>query len=113
MGMDHPHLRWAILSQVPPSLLSLAQSIGRAGRNPNVPSKAVVFWDHEDFQLLNWMMRGSNRRLTELAQVRDFVVQENCRRRSLGAHFARRHVKISPEHSASIQCGLCDFCNPD
>jgi ATP-dependent DNA helicase RecQ len=102
MGMDHPHLRWALLWQAPPSLLSLAQSIGRAGRHPSFKSQALIFWDEEDFRLLHWMTQGSDRRLQELHDVQNFLIQSTCRRASLRSYFC--------EHSASISCTQCDFC---
>ncbi|MFL5812434.1 MAG: DEAD/DEAH box helicase [Bdellovibrionia bacterium] len=102
MGMDHPHLRWALLWQAPPSLLSLAQSIGRAGRHPHLKSRALIFWDEEDFRLLQWMTQGSARRLQELHDVQNFLIQSACRRASLRSYFC--------EHGASSLCDLCDFC---
>jgi ATP-dependent DNA helicase RecQ len=103
MGMDHPHLRWALLWQAPPSLLALAQAIGRAGRHPLARSKALVFWDDEDFQLLQWMCEGSTRRVRELQDVRAFLEHESCRRISLSRYFMSR-----PKTSI---CGQCDFCD--
>jgi ATP-dependent DNA helicase RecQ len=103
MGMDHPHLRWALLWQAPPSLLSLAQSIGRAGRHPHLKSQALIFWDEEDFRLLHWMTQGSARRQQELQDVQKFLIQSTCRTASLRSYFC--------EHSASSLCDQCDFCS--
>lgn len=102
MGMDHPHLRWAVLWQAPPSLLALAQSIGRAGRHRLMKSDALILWDDEDFQLIHWITQGSERRLQELREVRNFLSQDTCRRASLSHYFSSR--------SALAYCNQCDFC---
>jgi ATP-dependent DNA helicase RecQ len=105
MGMDHPHLRWALLWQAPPSLLSLAQAVGRAGRDPLRSSQAVIFWEPEDFRLLQWMLAGSERRLQELHEVRNFLELDGCRIASLGRYFSAR--------TALVRCNQCSFCKPD
>jgi ATP-dependent DNA helicase RecQ len=102
MGMDHPHLRWALLWQAPPSLLSLAQSIGRAGRHLGLKSQALIFWDEEDFRLLQWITQGSERRLQELHEVQNFLIQSTCRRALLGAYFSTPRT--------SRFCNQCDYC---
>lgn len=87
MGMDHPHLRWAVLWQAPTSLLSLAQSIGRVGRSPDFDAEALVMWDTEDFALLEWCLGESLRRREELLAVREFLRSTGCRRNSLAKYF--------------------------
>lgn len=52
MGMDIKSLKWVVLWQPPFSILSLAQMIGRAGRNSK--GKAYALWDHDDFKLMDW-----------------------------------------------------------
>jgi ATP-dependent DNA helicase RecQ len=87
MGMDHAHLRWVLLWQAPPSLLALAQSIGRAGRAPGRPAYATVFWDQEDFRLIDWMAQGSEQRKSDLRAVAGFLRGEECRREALERYF--------------------------
>lgn len=103
MGMDHPYLKWALLWQAPPSVLALAQAIGRAGRDPSTPSDALIFWDDEDFQLLEWMCRDSPRQRDELRQVWKFLSSDGCRRAKLSTHFGAC--------DALVGCKQCDFCN--
>lgn len=103
MGMDHPHLRWAVLWQAPPSLLALAQSIGRAGRHRLMKSHALILWDDEDFRLIEWVTHGSRRRLQELQDVRHFLAQTACRRAALADYFSSR--------AALAHCNQCDFCD--
>jgi ATP-dependent DNA helicase RecQ len=72
MGMDYPHLRWAILWQAPPSLLALAQAIGRVGRGSEI-AHALLLWDDDDFQLLEWISRDSEKARKETAAVAEFA----------------------------------------
>jgi ATP-dependent DNA helicase RecQ len=102
MGMDYSHLRWVLLWQAPPSLLALAQAIGRAGRSSDYPARAIVFWDFEDFQLIDWMAQGSEQRKKNLEAVADFLAAPSCRSAALEKYFNGQ--------SSSASCGHCDYC---
>jgi ATP-dependent DNA helicase RecQ len=104
MGMDHPHLRWAVLWQSPPTLLALAQAIGRVGRRDGAMARALVLWDDEDFRLLEWTARGSERRQRELLCTRVFLETQRCRTAGLLEYF---------ERTQGLRCGICDFCLGD
>jgi ATP-dependent DNA helicase RecQ len=105
MGMDYPHLRWVLLWQAPPSLLNLAQAIGRAGRSASDPARACVFWDADDFQLIDWMTHGSERRKDDLNAVAHFLKEPGCRAASLENFF---NGESDPKHRN--YCGRCDHC---
>ena len=103
MGMNYPHLRWVALWQVTPSLLSLAQTAGRVSRGGDAVGRALVFWDDDDFKLLEWTVAGSLRRKNELFQVFQFLRARGCRGEKLGRYF-------DPESPRRSFCGQCDFC---
>lgn len=104
MGMDFSHLRWSLLWQAPPSLLGLAQAIGRVGRS-NQPGHGVLFWDHPDFRLIDWVIGNSRRRRDELMEVTRFVSSMKCRKALLREFF---------EGDQIAACGSsCDFCGPE
>jgi ATP-dependent DNA helicase RecQ len=105
MGMDFSGLRWTVLWQAPPSLLALAQAVGRVGRNQG-RGRAWVFWEPEDFRLLEWMVAGSERMRRELLRVRDYLAAIGCRRQGL----VRAFELESGSEGASSRCGLCDHC---
>lgn len=102
MGMHHPHIRWVLLWQVPPSLLTLAQMLGRAGRSSSELSRCALFWDDEDFRLLNWSIQDSERRRGDLEEVGKFFKRDECRRMQLERYFDREFSKFP--------CKKCDFC---
>jgi ATP-dependent DNA helicase RecQ len=95
MGMDYPRLQWAALWQAPPSLLALAQAIGRAGRDPGRASRALVLWDEDDFRLHEWSLRGSARQARQLIEVRDYLRQVRCRKIALRSYFESGIVPVN------------------
>lgn len=105
MGMNHTHLRWSLLWQAPPSLLSLAQAIGRAGRDSRFRSNAMVFWDDEDFALLDWLAKNSRKQREELQKVQQYLTQIGCRAAHLQRYFDGQWTQAS--------CNQCDFCFSD
>ena len=105
MGMDYPRLQWAVLWQAPPSLLSLAQAIGRAGRDPSRPARALVLWEPDDLRLLEWTLRGSERRKLQLERVMEFLSGQSCRRNALKIYFGG-----GLDGNDEGDCGACDFC---
>lgn len=106
MGMDCSTLRWVVQWQVPPSLLSLAQAIGRVGRASSA-GDALVFWDDEDFRLIEWTTVGSERRKRELEAVSDYLRRPQCRRGGLIRYFEMGAI----ESVVTSSCSLCDFCS--
>jgi ATP-dependent DNA helicase RecQ len=103
MGMNYPMLEWAVLWQAPASLLSLAQAIGRVGRDPLRPARALVFWDQEDFRLNAWVVGRSEKRRQQLLEVKQFLEGTECRRETLRSAFEESYQPGPP-------CQKCDFC---
>lgn len=102
MGMDYPFLNWVILWQSPLSLLSLAQAIGRVGRNSTARAMALVLWDEEDFRMMEWSALRSSRACRELEILAQFLRTEGCRSSGLENYFnGGSYLK---------KCGQCDFC---
>ncbi len=87
LGIHQTRLRWAALWQAPPSLLALAQFLGRAGRDPKLPSTGMVFWDLEDFRIAEWTLAGSARRKEDYEAVYEFLTSNQCRRTALSNYF--------------------------
>ena len=106
MGMDYAHLQWCALWQVPPTLLQLAQALGRVGRQPQSPAQALVLWSLEDFKMLQWSTQESPRLRDEIQSTLRFVQLSKCRVQSLAQYF-------DPDHAPSQvgRCGQCDSCS--
>ncbi len=103
MGLDFPHLRWAVLWQAPGSLLGLAQAVGRVARDSQTPARALILWDPDDFKLLDWTLGSSTRRKDELQAVAQMLQSPGCRRAAL-----ERYFEDAPPNP---RCGQrCDVC---
>lgn len=103
MGMDQKNLLWAVLWQSPPSLLSLAQSIGRVGRS-NKMGNALIFWSDIDFQMVEWTLGASERKRKDLFETFQFFQRQECRRMSLERYFEKVPDK-------TVKCKACDYCD--
>jgi ATP-dependent DNA helicase RecQ len=102
MGMNYPHLTHVALWHIPTSILSLVQTIGRVGRNLSKSGHAVIFWDDDDFQLLEWTIQNSSKRRQELDQLRIYLSARECRISALKKYF---------DHSSeNSRCNRCDMC---
>ena len=114
MGMNHKYLRWVVLWQPPSSLLSLTQAIGRAGRDPSRPGKALVLWNDDDFRLmLNRAPENSvasQRYFSELNQTHRFLESKECRRTVLRRYFQDEFVNQSKHEHMNSKCRNCDNC---
>lgn len=99
MGMDYSTLKWVILWQAPFSILTLAQAIGRVGR-AGYEGEAIVFWDDDDFKLLEWA--GTE----NLLELYHFFHSRKCRVLDLILYFERG--RVNPDFD--FQCGSCDSC---
>lgn len=102
MGMDFSHLRWVILWQAPPSLLSLSQMAGRVGR-AGQKGRVTMFWDEDDFRMIEWMAQGSKKKIREILDVKNFLTSPRCRREMLGKYFNGSEFQRS-------ECKRCDIC---
>jgi ATP-dependent DNA helicase RecQ len=102
MGMDYPHLSFVVLWQAPTSILSLVQTIGRVGRSTKKTCRALVYWDFDDFKLIEWTTRNSERRRVEMKNLLNFLASERCRRTTLRQFF--------DPLSQSPNCRNCDAC---
>jgi ATP-dependent DNA helicase RecQ len=106
MGMDYPGLRWSAMWQAPQSLLAFAQAIGRVGRDPSHPARALALWEEDDFRLLEWTLQGSSRRKQQFEQTREYFARRACRVSGLRAYFdGRRGGRLDGKG-----CGRCNFC---
>jgi ATP-dependent DNA helicase RecQ len=102
MGMDYPHLSYVVLWQIPHSILSLVQTIGRVGRSLSSKNDAIIFWDYDDFRLIEWTVKNSKRRRKELTDLLHFLESTECRRRWL--------IRYFDQIENSVCCQQCDVC---
>ena len=106
MGIDKPDVRFVLHRDLPKSLESYYQEIGRAGRD-SLASECLMLHGPADIANIQYFIREKSRQEQAVAQAQlnvmlGYAESNACRRRPLLEYFGEAYKPP--------QCGACDNC---